>query len=160
MFEKVKEFVRSMSKRKRDEYEAANDTESRADATEGLINVAMELARRTGEREQPDIFHSVPSSEGWELISYVYEGEEDITVTKHVVVGFFVRRDGRMRVVSTINALELDDSMDIGPCSNEMWVLKNPKGACYLIGGEHQGEVNEDDIMFELKKKMGVKKIS
>ena len=132
-----------------------------SDALQGLVDVAMELAQRIRPDGNSDaggsasrVFRDAHPRDGWELQSYVYEEEDDVSVTPHTVLGFWIDHMGRAKVVSTITTLDMDPDAPVGPCSNELWVLKNPSGVRYIVGGDHQGVIqDEEEIIRELKKK-------
>lgn len=156
--QKVKSLLVSGNKRKRENSDQDDDSESANNALEGLINISMELAKGHTSNQKTYTFKDVHPKDGWELVSYVYENDDDdISVTHHSVLGFLISNSGRVKVVSTITVLDTDPNSITVPCTNELWVLKNPNGIRYMIDGEHQGEVDDEDIKRELKRKIGAR---
>lgn len=148
--QKVNSVLSFGRKRKRE----PEDEDPSSDALEGLINVSLELAKNSSQETPQRIFKDVTAKDGWELLSCVHEGDDEVSITPHIVLGFYISNEGRVQVVSTISALDSDPRSGIGPCSNEIWILKNPNGIKYWVDGEHQGVVNEGDILGALKKKV------
>jgi hypothetical protein len=150
--EKAKFVIDKCKKRKRAETQNMDDSESHSSPIDGLISVSIQLAKSFSELKQKTCFHSVSGEDGWRLLSYVYDGSA-ASMTSHMVLGFVINDKGGAKVVSTMTSLNIKVDTVPEPCTNELWVLKAPDGSKYIIDGEHQGKVDEKEILTELKTK-------